>query len=183
MQQSEQKLVERCLREDRQAQRHLYETYKVPLFRICLRYAASRSDAEDILQEGFVRIFKDLPSYRGDGPLGGWLRKVMVNSALQYLRRQKQLLPTVEVDALPDRPDEAHNAFDILEAGAQAEQLTRIIQQLPTGYRTVFNLYVVESFSHQEIATQLGISVSTSKTQLHKAKALLRQWLEKSMTV
>ncbi|HMN91243.1 MAG TPA: sigma-70 family RNA polymerase sigma factor [Saprospiraceae bacterium] len=177
MEQSEKTLVEACLRQDAAAQRALYEQYKVPMFQLCLRYAQDREEAEDLLQEGFIRVFQDLRQYRGEGTLGAWIRRLMINVALQHIRRKKRLFPTVDLEAIAD----SYESDEVVFADLRVKALTQLIQQLPPGYRTVFNLFVIEGYSHQEIATQLQISESTSKTQLLKAKAMLRKMLEISM--
>ena len=173
----ERKLLEGCLKKDKNAQRQLYERYKVPMFRLCLRYAKDKPEAEDILQEGFIKVFTDLPKYRGEGALGGWIRRVILNIALQHLRKQKKIFPTVEIEEV----SESRAAEEVIFSGFGARELTKMIQKLPRGYQTVFNLYVIEGFSHKEIADQLGFTVNTSKSQLSKAKAMLRRMLEKSM--
>ncbi len=167
-----------CLKGDPQAQRQLYEAFKAPMFRLCLRYAGSREEAEDLLQEGFVRVFTDLHQYRGQGPLGAWVRKVVLNVALQHLRRQKNAPAILDIETLPELPGEAAES---LFGQLRAKALTALLQQLPPGYRTVFNLFVMEGHSHREIAEMLGISENTSKSQLSKAKAMLRSMLEKSL--
>ena len=174
----EHELIEGCLKGDPQAQRELYEQYQVPLFRLCLRYGSSREEAEDMLQDGFLKVFSDLGQYRGEGALGGWIRRVVLNVVLQHLRRQKHLPVTTEIEAVAELADDsAEQLFSQLRAKA----LVALIQQLPPGYRTVFNLYVIEGYAHQEIAEMLGISENTSKSQLSKAKAMLRRVLEKTM--
>ncbi len=177
MKTEDQTLVEGCLRRDSQCQRQLYENYKVLLFRICLRYAKDRPQAEDMLQEGFVKIFTDLHQFRAEGNLGAWMRRVMVNVALQYLRREKRF-KFVDDTMIADTH---YQTTDGLYAKLDAQRLTQLLQQLPVGYRTVFNLYVVEGYSHKEIAQELTISVSTSKSQLFKAKAALRKMLGQAM--
>lgn len=174
---SDQYLLEGCLKKDKRAQRELYERYKVAMYRLCLRYAKDRQEAEDILQDGFIKVFADLPGFRGDGALGGWIRRVMINTALQHVRQQKKLFPIESLDHIPDPIIEA----PIFSNPSRVKTLTKIIQLLPTGYRTVFNLFVIEGYTHKEIAESLGISVNTSKSQLSKAKAMLRKMLEKSM--
>lgn len=168
---NDQHLVKACLKGDRRAQRTLYEQYKQALFRLCLRYARDKQEAEDFLHESFITIFRDLNQYRGNGPLGGWLRRVTINTALQQLRKQKRLL-------YPDT-DLSQVAESIVEEDLpplyNMEELISHIQQLPAGYRAVFNLFVVEQYSHKEIAKSLGISVGSSKSQLSKAKAMLRR--------
>ena len=177
LEKAEQQLIRACLRDDPQAQRQLYEQYKVPLFRLCLRYAGHRQEAEDFLQEGFLKAFSDLHQYRGEGMLGAWLRKVVLNVILQQLRRQKQLFSIVSIEEAENLPDTGDDIFSRMRARA----LLNLIQQLPPGYRTVFNLYVIEGYNHKETGELLGISENTSKSQLSKAKALLRKMLEKSM--
>ena len=156
------------------AQRYLYEKYKVQLFTLCLRYSRDRSEAEDMLQEGFIHIFKNLYQYTGKGNIGGWMRRVMVTMALQYLRKWKK-------DWLHEDSQDYENAFyssDNIFQKLGLEELTKLIQALPKGYKIVFNLYVIEGYSHKEIAELLGISENTSKSQLFKAKAALRRQLE-----
>jgi len=141
------------------AQRFLYEKYKVQLYTVCLRYGRDRSEAEDILQEGFIKILKDLHQYTGKGSIGGWMRKVMVNTALQYLRKWKK--------------DWNHlDSQDYQEAFQVSETVF---------HKLGLNLYVIEGYAHKEIADLLGVSENTSKTQLFKAKAALRKKLEKQL--
>jgi RNA polymerase sigma factor (sigma-70 family) len=167
-------LIAACLRGDRAAQRQLYEQYKLPLYRVCLRYARDQQEAEDWLHEAFLVIFRDLGQFRQEGPLGGWLRRVTINVALQQLRRQKRkVYATVDVDGM-----ELAAADDAEEVPTVPMRvLVAAIQSLPPGYRAVFNLFVVEQYSHQRIAEELGISVGASKSQLSKAKRMLRDRL------
>lgn len=167
---SENNLLVECRKGNPNAQKALYEQYKVPLFRVCLRYAKDRPEAEDMLQDGFVKIFSDLHQYKGEGALGGWLRRVVVNIALQHIRKHKKFENTVDLEQATELPQ----TQEVATANLNAEALTKMIQKLPAGYRTVFNLYVVEGYSHQEIADLLGVNVNTSKSQLSKAKATLR---------
>lgn len=177
MESKEQNLINGCIKKDRKAQRRLYDLYKVQLFRVCLRYAKDRPEAEDILQDGFLKIFADIHQYKGSGALGGWLRRVMVNTALQHLRKQKRRGQTLEITEIAD----TYQAEEVIMSDLRAKTLTRLIQQLPPGYRAVFNMYVIEGYSHREIAEQLNVTESTSKSQLSKAKALLRKMLEKNL--
>jgi RNA polymerase sigma-70 factor (ECF subfamily) len=171
---SEKKLLAGCCKGKPDAQKALYDQYKVPLFRVCLRYAKDRPEAEDMLQDGFIKIFADIHQYKGDGALGGWLRRVMVNVALQHIRKHKKFENTVELDHVSD----IHYTAEVATSNLQAETLTKMIQELPRGYQTVFNLYVIEGYSHQEIAELLEINVNTSKSQLSKAKATLRTMIQ-----
>ena len=167
-----------CLQGDRLAQKQFFERFKGKMFALCLRYANSREDAEDMLQEGFIKVFRDLRQYTGAGNFEGWVRKVFVNTALQFLQRQKKILSTLELDGqdFPDEPD------GYLTEEPPAKNMIRILQQLPPGFRTIFNLHVLEGYSHPEIADILGISVGTSKSQLLRAKLHFKKLLESSLT-
>lgn len=150
------------------------------MFAVCLRYANSREDARDMLQEGFIKVFRDLHQFRGEGSFEGWVRRVIVHSALQYLMKQKRGLQFSDLD------DVSYQIADdvqplISEAEEHAQVLIRLMHKLPTGFRTVLNLYVLEDYSHQQIADTLGISVGTSKSQLNRAKAYLRVLYEKTL--
>lgn len=170
--------LQACLRGDRIAQKQFFERFKGKMFALCLRYANSREDAEDVLQEGFVKVFRDLNQYTGAGNFEGWVRKVFVNTALQHLQRQKKMLITTELDG-QDFPSESE-PLPLEETPAR--NMIRILQQLPPGFRTIFNLHVLEGYSHPEIAEILDISVGTSKSQLLRAKAHFRKLLESSLT-
>jgi RNA polymerase sigma-70 factor (ECF subfamily) len=172
-------LLAACRQGDRRAQRALYDGMKAKMFGVCLRYAESREEAEDMLQEGFVRVFKDLHSYRGEGNLEGWIRKVVVNTALQAIRRRHRFVPTEELNGKEEYgTDSLESAF----AGEQtSDALVSLMQKLPAGFRTVLNLYIIEEYSHQEIADMLGISTGTSKSQLMRAKEAFRKLLEKHL--
>ena len=172
--------LQACLRGDRLAQKQFFERFKGKMFALCLRYANSREDAEDVLQEGFVKVFRDLGQYTGTGNLEGWVRKVFVNTALQHLQRQKKNLITLELDG-QDFPDDDEPEPCLGDEPA-AKNMIRILQQLPPGFRAVFNLYILEGYSHPEIADILGISVGTSKSQLLRAKSHFKKLLESSLT-
>ncbi|MDX1942416.1 MAG: sigma-70 family RNA polymerase sigma factor [Saprospiraceae bacterium] len=171
-------ILEACKHGDRIAQKQFYERFKDKMFVLCLRYANSREDAEDLLQEGFITVFRDLHQYKGVGNLEGWVRKVILNIALQYIRRQKHLFQMIELEDVAHRLQSEH---DFIEEDT-TRNLIRIMQQLPPGFRTVLNLYVLEDYSHEQIAKELGISVGTSKSQLNRAKCVMRALVEKSLT-
>lgn len=173
----EEQLVKSCLKGNATAQRALYEHFKVPMFRLCLRYAKDRPEAEDLLQDGFIRVFSDLYQYKFNGALGGWIRRVMVNVALQHIRKNKKMSNIVELETVADDYQTDEDVFSNM--GVKA--LTKMIQKLPPGYRAVFNMYVIEGYSHKEIAEKMGFTIGSSKSQLSKAKALLRKMLEKTM--
>lgn len=168
-------LAKQCQRGDRKAQNQLFVQYKRMLFGVCLRYASGRAEAEDILQESFIKIYGDLYQYQPTGPLGAWVRKVTVNVALQHLRKKKNLFPVVDIEQVEDRYEVEENLLD----QDRAQAILKMVQQLPEGYRLIFNLHVMEGLTHPEIAEHLEISVNTSKSQLSRAKSLLRKMLEK----
>ena len=174
---NESQIIKGVIKGDAKAQRCLYENYKHSLFMICLRYGKDRAEAEDILQEGFIQIFKDIKQFRGKGALVSWMKRVMINKALQYLRKQKKNRLFFEAELNHDLIYPEPTVYEKMGA----EELTRLVQRLPAGYRVVFNLYAIEGYTHAEIADLLGVQVSTSKSQLFKAKAALRTMLEKQL--
>lgn len=174
---SDQELVSGVLRGSSTHQTALYRQYSVPMFRVLLRFARDRSEAEDMMQDGFVRVFRDLTQFRGEGALGGWIRRIMVNTALSHLRRQRDFLRDTGDFAPFENRLRTEEDF---AANLDAETLLTYLQRLPPGYRTVFNLYAIDGFSHEEIAEQLGISIGTSKSQLFKAREYLKRMLDKS---
>jgi RNA polymerase sigma-70 factor (ECF subfamily) len=173
-------LAEACFAGDRRAQRALWERYKNRMFGVCLRFAGSRQEAEDLLQEAFVRVFRDIGQYRGEGSLEGWIRRVVLRTTIQHL--QKQRLATESLDAA--ELERVLHATDQVFAGVETDEpgrLTALLQHLPPGFRAVLNLYVIEDFSHEEIARELGITINTSKSQLNRAKAFLRRLVDKTL--
>lgn len=171
-------MVQKCQKGERQAQNQLFVQYRRMLFGVCLRYASSRAEAEDILQESFIKIYGDLYQYRPTGPLGAWMRKVTVNVALQHLRKKKNLFPVIDLQQVED----TYEPNDELFAEDRAKAVLKMVQKLPEGYRLVFNLYLIEGLTHPEIAEYLDISVNTSKSQLSRAKTMLRKMLEKNVS-
>lgn len=174
---SESDLIKGCLEGDRRAQEYLYQRFSPKMYGVCLRYAGKAEDAQDILQDGFVKIFKNLHMYRGDGSFEGWIRRIFVNTAIEHYRRQVNLYPVTENHENLLETKEI-SAFDSLSV----KDLMKIIQQLSPGYRTVFNLYVVEGYSHKEIAEMIGISEGTSKSQLARAKGVLQNIIKTKRT-
>lgn len=168
-------LIKNCMRKKPEAQRQLYEKYETMWFMICLRYANDRSEAEDMLQEGLISIFNHLKKFDDrKAAFSTWSSKVMVNAALQYLRKWNRLRFNDELTSESPLVDTEYSVIE--KIGAQ--EITNLVQSLPDGYRSVFNLYVIEGYKHFEIAEMLGISESTSKSQLRKAKSALRNKLE-----
>jgi RNA polymerase sigma-70 factor (ECF subfamily) len=174
---TDQELVKGVLEGSQPHQTALYRQYSVPMFRVLLRFARDKGEAEDMLQDGFVRVFRDLNQFRGDGAFGGWIRRIMINTALSHLRRQKDFLrDTADFSPFENKmrlEEDFSSAID-------AESLMKQLQKLPPGYRAVFNLYAVDGFTHEEIAEQLGITIGTSKSQLFKAREYLKKMLDKS---
>jgi len=170
---TEVQLIEGCKREESFAQRLLYDRYVDGMYLLCLRYIPGTADAEEVLSDAFFKCFKNLHQfqYAGEGSMRAWLSKIVVNECLMFLRRKKQLI--ISIDERPDLPvsDTAETALDKMQAG----EVLKYIRELPAGYRTVLNLFVFEDMGHKEIAALLQISENTSKSQLFKARALLKQ--------
>ena len=174
---SEEELSDLCRQGDNRARRELYERYSGALMAVCLRYVADRETAEDVLHDGFIRIFQSMNrfTYIGEGSLKAWLSRVMANEALGYLRKHNaRMQQEIDTDDIPDMPDEDEDVDDIPQS-----VLMELIRQLPDGYRAVFNLYAIEGKSHKEIAELLGIKPDTSASQYHRAKAMLARLLSK----
>ena len=171
--------VSRCKNGDARAQKQLFELLFAPMYRVCLRYLNHKEDAEDCLMKGFMKVFHNLAQfqYNGEGSVQAWIRRIMVNECLMTLRRKSDLLFQPEAESL-----ECSLPADIL-LKTDAEALNKIVMQLPAGYRTVFNLFAVEGYSHKEIGNLLGITESTSKSQFSKARMKLKQLLEQTKTV
>lgn len=164
-----------CIKRVPAAQRQLYELFAPTMLAICYRYTKSLADAEDVLQEGFVKVFKHIHTYKSEGELGGWIRRIMVNTALNFLKTNKRYQYDLSFSEMPLHPVSADDPVVKLEA----KQLSELIRQLPTGFQTIFNLHAVEGYSHVEIASMLGISDGTSRSQYARARALLIEWIGK----
>lgn len=169
---TEAELIKGCLGGERKAQQHLYECYSGKFLAICLRYIKDRNLAEDVMIEGFMRIFEKLSQFKEQGSFEGWMKKIIVREALMALRRNKNLMLEVALDQ-----QEEHINSHYEWRGLEAEELMDMIHDLPLGYRTVFNLYAIEGYAHAEISELLGISENTSKSQLSRARNLLKQKL------
>ena len=169
---TEQELIALCLNGDRRACKQLFEVYSGRMMALCYRFARDKNEAQDILQEGFVRIFTKLELYSGSGSFEAWMKRVMINTALKY--RQRYVVKYNYSDVGDHQIfDQAPSALDELSSA----EIMQLIQTLPDGYKTVFNLYVVEGYSHKEIAELLGIGESTSRSQLVKARNMLKEKL------
>jgi len=168
-------LLKDCLKLKPEAQRRLYDHFAPSMLGVCFRYTKSMSDAEDVLQEGFVKVFKHLKQYKSDGELGSWIRKIMVNTALNYLKSNRKYQYDLSFDEMPLHLVSTDNP----EVTLQTKELAELIRQLPTGFQTIFNLHAVEGYTHVEIASMLGISDGTSRSQYARARSLLIEWIEK----
>ncbi len=163
-------LLEGCRRGERKAQENLYKTLASRMMGVCMRYAKDTSEAEDILQMGFVKVFNKVSDFRSDGSFEGWIRRIMVNTAIETYRKNLRSLNLVDIDEVYDQPQ---STFDM--SGLEMKDLLKLVQQLSNGYRLVFNMYVIEGYSHREIAEQLGISEGASKSQLSRARSILKE--------
>jgi RNA polymerase sigma factor (sigma-70 family) len=173
-------LVAGCVKQDRPSQEVLYKRFYGKMMGVCMRYAKSRDEARDMAQEGFIKVFGSIRNFAGKGSLEGWVRRIIVNTAIDHLRKNKHeymIVSTVHAREgdIPDQLDEAdeENLLNTLSE----EQILECVQKLSPAYRTVFNLYVMENFSHKEIAEQLNISEGTSKSNLSKARYQLQKQL------
>lgn len=169
-------LARACLEGNEKAQAQLFEKYSGQMMALCLRYGKDYEQAQDMFQEGFIKVFQKLDMYGGKGPLGAWIRRTIANNALDQIRKDKR--EKVHEDEyqieFKFEHDSETDIFEEEESELTEDKLMSLVEKMPTGYRTVFNMYVVEDYSHKEIADQLGIAESTSKTQYRKAKAYMR---------
>ena len=164
------KLIESCIKGDRKAQKVLYDRLAPRMYPLCIRYMGDRELAEDILQDGFITLFTRLDSYKGDGSFEGWARKIFVTTALMNLRKKDVLKMSDDLEAARGMKSEV--STQIQNIGYK--DLMKLVAQLPPGFRTAFNMYAVEGFSHKEIGEMLGISETTSRTQFSRARAWLQ---------
>lgn len=166
-------LVEACKQEDKQAMKRLYDTYSNTMYAICLRYMGSTEDAKDALQEGFIKVYKNISKFSFTGSFEGWMKRIFVNTSIEQIRRRK-----LHLDVNAPNP-QIHAKYSTVQVSQiDANKILDLVQDLPSGYRTVFNMYCVDGYSHKEIAAELGVSESTSKSQLFKARKMLQDWLK-----
>ncbi|RPD51295.1 MULTISPECIES: RNA polymerase sigma factor [Chitinophagaceae] len=170
----DQKLVQLCLAGRPDAQKGLYERFAAPMLGVCYRYTKSMADAEDVLQEGFVKVFRNLKQFRGDGELGGWIRRIMVTTAINYLKKNIRYQTDLVFESEHLHPVSTDNP----DVTLGAKELAGLLRQLPAGYQTIFNLHAVEGYTHVEIGQMLGIHEGTSRSQYARARALLIQWIK-----
>lgn len=166
------KIIKGCLEGNRRDQELLYRRHASKLYAVCLQYSSSEDEARDILQEGFIKIFENLGSYKHEGSFEGWMRKITVNTALEKYRSRHNLYKVEDIDMIPETGDEPEaEDFSLLEA----DDLLNIIRELPPKYRMVFNLYAIEGYSHKEISEMINISEGTSKSNLSRARVILQR--------
>ncbi|MFA5574735.1 MAG: RNA polymerase sigma factor [Brumimicrobium sp.] len=168
-------LVKECQAENATAQRELFDRFSSKMLGVTIRYMKDQSRAEDVLQEGFIKVFKNIHRFENKGSLEGWIRRIMVNTALDHIRKYKKEKYNIELDGTTFKVSVNSKAESIL----QTEVLLELVQQLPEGYRVIFNMFAIEGYSHKEIAEKLEISESTSKSQYLRARKALREALEK----
>lgn len=173
---TEKQLIEGCVREERHFQELLYRRFSPKMYAVCMSYAGRGIDAADILQEAFVKIFKNIGEFRFDCPLEAWIRRVVVNTAIDTYRKSIRQLPTVSLDETYDVADDTAFAHP-----SDQRYFLELIESMPNGYRLVFNLYVIEGLNHREIAELTGISEGTSKSQFARAKKYLQQKLQQEL--
>jgi RNA polymerase sigma-70 factor (ECF subfamily) len=164
-------LIKKCRANDRKAQELLYKQFASKMMGVCLRYATDRMEAEDMLQNGFIKVFQKIEDYRGDGSFEGWIRRIMAHSSIEYYRKYHKMVQLVDIeDAAGHAPVDAMALSKLA-----ASDLMALIGQLAPGYRIVFNLFAIEGFSHKEIAEMTGISEGASKSQLSRARSVLKE--------
>jgi RNA polymerase sigma-70 factor (ECF subfamily) len=167
-------LVNECAKGNSKAQRALFDKFAPKMLAVCHRYLRNNQEAEDVLQDGFVKVFQKIVDFKMEGSLEGWIRRIVVNTALDTIRKNKKLLDDVQVEEVQYKVGFTDHQFD----GMDLAQLMKLINGMPDGYRIVFNMFAIEGYSHKEIADTLGVTENTSKSQYSRARAFLRTQLE-----
>ncbi len=166
-------LVKQCLKGSGEAQKKLYNDFAPAMLGICYRYTKSKADAEDMLQHGFIKVFLNLQTYKAQGELGAWIRRIIINTAINYLKQNKRYSVDLSYDEMKLHPVSDENP----QVNLDAKELANLIRQLPTGCQTIFNLYAIEGYTHVEIGAMLGIHEGTSRSQYARARSLLINWI------
>jgi len=175
----EQSLIAGCLEKDAAAQRELYNRFSPKMLSVCYRFAHNREDAEDMLQEGFIKVFTQIHTFQNKGVFEGWIRRIIVHTCINFLKKHKKFSDTLELDYA----NTIYVKEESLPSLMQAKQVVESIRLLPIGYRTVLNLYAIEGYSHKEIGEMLDIQESTSRSQFTRAKVMLEQVLIKKRII
>jgi len=176
------RLVERCKKQDRRAQRDLYEKLSVRMFPVCLRYVGEREVAKDVLHDAFITLFSKLEDYRGDGMFEGWARRIFVTACLMHIRKNDVLRKAAQIDGENPKVEAELLLTPQETAQLDADRLMELIVSMPEGFRTVFNLYAIEGFSHKEIAQMLNLSEGGCRSQLSRARAWLQEKLKNNVS-
>jgi RNA polymerase sigma-70 factor (ECF subfamily) len=176
---SEKELIKRCIADDKKAQEQLYQRYAPRMWGVCLRFAKSQMGAEDIMQEGFIKVFSKLGQYTGDGSFEGWIRRTIVNTAINQYKKNVNHNKELDIDEVRIDNQIEPRVIDKMSVN----ELMGVIRELPEGYQMVFNLFVLEGYSHKEIAEQLGITENTSKSQLSRARNVLQEQIKKKLKI
>ena len=172
-------LIDLCIKGDRASQKVLYNRLAPRMFPLCIRYIGNREMAEDVLQDGFITLFTKLRDYKGDGSFDGWARKIFVNTALMSLRKKDALKMSEDLEAIRGMKDDLPSQ----NQNIGYKELMKLVMELPPGFRTVFNMYAIEGYSHKEISDTLGISETTSRTQLSRARIWLQNKIKERENV
>lgn len=170
---TDEEIVKGCINKNPIAQKNLYEKFSRKMMGVCLRYSENQEEAEDVLQNGFITVFQNIETFKSLGSFEGWIRKIMVNTALTNIRKNKKFKQNIELDSVTYMLPSTNHVAE----GFAANDLLKLIKTLPPGFRTVFNLYAVEGYSHKEIGEMLNISEGTSKSQYSRAKAHLQKMI------
>jgi len=169
---SETDLLKACKKQNAKAQRMLYDKYAASMLGLCRRYVHGEQEAEDVMIGGFMKVFSKIGSFEGKGSFEGWIKRIMINESLGHIRKHKAMYLETDIEAADKEPD-----LDKLSSALEAKDLLKMINELPSGYRTIFNLYAIEGYSHKEIGELLGINENTSKSQLSRARVQLQKKL------
>lgn len=169
-------LIEGCQSGNRKAQEGLYKLFAAKMLGVCMRYATDKMEAEDMLQNGFIKVFNKMLDFKGEGSFEGWVRRIMVHTSIEYFRKHHKMMQLVEMEA----SGAEQSVNPAATANLEAKDLLAIIQTLPPGYRLVFNLYAIEGYSHKEIGEIMNISEGASKSQLSRARAILKEMVNKT---
>nr|WP_299288933.1 sigma-70 family RNA polymerase sigma factor [uncultured Mucilaginibacter sp.] len=172
-------LISGCQSGKRKAQEMLYQLFASKMLGVCMRYATDKMEAEDMLQNGFIKVFSKIKDYRGEGAFEGWVRRIMVHAAIEYYRKNHKMMQLVEMSLAGTE----QSVLAVATHSLEAKDLLAMIQTLPPGYRLVFNLYAIEGYAHKEIAEMLGISEGASKSQLSRARTILKETVVKAERV
>ena len=174
----EKDIVKGCQKGDRKMQQLLYSKYSRSMYAVAVRYTKMQQEAEDIIQEAFIKVFKNIDKFRQDSSLGYWIKRIVINTALNHQRSKLYLYPMVDVHEMTNKPSE-----ELIISDFSHQELIEMIRELPSGCQTIFNLYAIEGYKHHEIATMLEISEGTSKSQYSRAKVLLKERILSSSIV